>query len=228
MGADLRDEGGTSRSILHELKHHAPFTFFGALAGIVVALIFVKTSVPRETSQALFAVFHPAHVFFSALVTTAMYRLGGKRRLLPTLLIGYVGAVGIGTLSDSLIPYLGELILNVHDEHVHAEVHIGFIHEWYLVNPLAFLGIAVACWRPATKLPHAGHVLLSTGASLFHMLMALREGVSTVTLVLIPVFLFVAVWAPCCTSDIVFPMLFRDRKNRTRGADEAAGKEGTP
>jgi hypothetical protein len=26
-------------------------------------------------------------------------------------------------------------------------------------------------------------------------------------LALIPVFLFLAVWVPCCTSDIVFPML---------------------
>jgi len=28
------------------------------------------------------------------------------------------------------------------------------------------------------------------------------------TYVLVPVFLFLAVWLPCCTSDIVFPLLF--------------------
>jgi len=38
--------------------------------------------------------------------------------------------------------------------------------------------------------------------------MALGEGVGLVTLLLITLFLFVAVWVPCCTSDIVFPLLF--------------------
>jgi hypothetical protein len=51
------------------------------------------------------------------------------------------------------------------------------------------------------------HVWLSTLASLFHMTMALGQDISLTTLILIPIFLFLAVWIPCCTSDIVFPML---------------------
>jgi hypothetical protein len=66
----------------------------------------------------------------------------------------------------------------------------------------------VACLWPKTKVPHAGHVLLSTWASLFHMTMAFGEDVSPTTWVVVPVFLFLAVWVPCCTSDIVFPLLF--------------------
>ncbi len=205
---------GVLKSIVHELKDHAPLTFLGALSGVVVAVVFVYTHVGAEVSHALFATFHPLHVFCSAVATTAMLRLHGRRSIVASLLIGYIGSVGIGTLSDSIIPYLSELFLGIHDAHIHAEAHIGFIHEWYLVNPLAFLGIAVAIWRPTTKIPHAGHVLLSTWASLFHILMAVSEGgdLATLTLILIPLILFIAVWIPCCTSDIIFPLLLAHRK----------------
>jgi hypothetical protein len=35
-------------------------------------------------------------------------------------------------------------------------------------------------------------------------------GYGILTLGLVPVFVFLAVWLPCCTSDIVFPLLFVD------------------
>lgn len=69
-------------------------------------------------------------------------------------------------------------------------------------------GIVIGYFWPRTYIPHAGHVFLSTWASLFHMTMALGENIAPVQMVMIPVFLFLAVWIPCCTSDIVFPMLF--------------------
>ena len=40
------------------------------------------------------------------------------------------------------------------------------------------------------------------------MTMALGTEIDLLTLAIIPVFLFFAVWIPCCTSDIVFPLLF--------------------
>ncbi|MHC4294269.1 MAG: hypothetical protein ACYSTL_01645 [Planctomycetota bacterium] len=212
------ESSGVLGNIAHELKDHAPFTFLGALSGILIAVVFVYARIPERVSHVLFATFHPGHVFLSAVATTAMYRLHGKRSMLATLIVGYVGAVGIGTLSDSLIPYLSERLLELHDEHIDAHAHIGFIEEWYLVNPLAFAGIALACWRPSTKIPHAGHVLLSTWASLFHILMAMgHDGtVSPLTLILIPLILFLAVWAPCCTSDIIFPLLFTSRRDQNQ------------
>ncbi len=197
------------KSIVRELKNHAPFTFAGALAGIVVAIVFVYARVPQHISEKLFWTFHPAHVFFSAMVTAAMYRRHGRGGLIATILIGYVGAVAIGTISDSLIPYLGELLLGID-----GQAHIGFIDMWYLVNPLALLGIAVALLWPRTRFPHFGHVLLSTGASLFHMTWALGRDVTVWTMALIVVVLFVAVWVPCCTSDIVFPLLFAGKEGR--------------
>jgi hypothetical protein len=75
---------------------------------------------------------------------------------------------------------------------------------------MAMIGIAIAYFRPATKFPHAGHVLLSTWASLFHIIMALGGTItmSWILLLIVLLFLFLAVWIPCCTSDIVFLLLF--------------------
>ena len=199
------------RNITHELKHHAPFTAVGALTGIAIAAAFLHLSIPPPVSQHLFEVCHPLHVLLSAMTTAAMWRLHGRRGLLTTIIVGYVGAIGIGTISDCLMPYLGELLLGFKDAHP----HIGFIEHWYLVNPAALVGVAIACWRPNTRVPHAGHVLLSTWASLFHMLMHIGEGqlIGPLTTAAIAATLFLAVWLPCCTSDIVFPLLLLGRKS---------------
>ncbi|MHC4562677.1 MAG: hypothetical protein ACYS8X_07900 [Planctomycetota bacterium] len=194
----------TLKTVVAEIREHAPFTMFGALTGIAIMAAVVYGHVPKGVSSGLFWTLHPLHVLLSALATAGMYRLHGGRKLLPTIIIGYLGSVGIATVSDSVIPYLGELLLDM----PHTHVHIGFIEKWWLINPLALVGIALACLWPKTKVPHAGHVLLSTWASLFHMTMAIGESLDWVTLVVVPVFLFLAVWIPCCLSDIVFPLLF--------------------
>jgi len=160
-----------------------------------------------ETSGMLFWTFHPIHVLLSALATSAMYNLESSRRLWPTVLIGYAGSIGIATLSDSIIPFFGEWLLQLPNR----EIHIGFIERWWLVNPLAFLGITIAWFWPRTKFPHAGHVFLSTWASMFHMTMALGDKMTPAIVISAGVFLFLAVWIPCCTSDIVFPLLFAKR-----------------
>ena len=206
----------TSRIIAYELRKHAPFTVAGTATGLVIMAVFMTTDVPRAASATLFWVFHPMHVLFSALATTAMYRLhtrGDGRRFWRTVLIGYVGSIGIATLSDSIIPYLGEWMLGL----PYRGIHFGFIEKWWLVNPLALAGIVVACVWPRTRFPHTGHVLLSTWASLFHMTMALGGKPDIFELVLIVAFLFLAVWVPCCTSDIVFPLLFAARTDEGRG-----------
>jgi hypothetical protein len=191
------------KDIPNELKAHAPFTALGALTGVAIMGVIVYAEVPRSASSALFWTLHPLHVLLSALVTAGIYRLHSKAGVVATVLVGYCGSVGIATLSDSIIPYLGEYLLGLPNR----GIHFGMIEKWWLVNPLAVAGIAIAWFRPRTRFPHAGHVLLSTWASLFHMTMALGEQVDVVTVVLITVFLFLAVWVPCCTSDIVFPLL---------------------
>ena len=190
--------------IASELRNHAPFTTFGTMTGVIIMAVFVQFQISKEVSSFLFWITHPLHIFLSALVTTAMYRLHGEGSFARTLIIGYFGAVGIATLSDCLIPYVGEWLLDL----PRRGLHLGFIEKWWLVNPLALAGIAVGYFLPRTKITHAGHVLLSTWASLFHMVMALGTQIDVATWILSALFLFLAVWVPCCTSDIIFPLLW--------------------
>jgi len=196
--------------IAKELKNHAPFTLFGALTGIVIMILL--QNIPHRIAFNTFYVLHPIHVVLSALVTTSMYRMyksgQGRHNLLALLFIGFIGSIGIATISDSLIPYLGEVMLNMPNR----GMHIGFIEKWWLINPLALLGITIAYFRPSTKFPHAGHVLLSTWASIFHVLMAVGDPVNWLSYLVVFVFLFIAVVIPCCVSDIVFPLLFVGKK----------------
>ena len=236
------------RTIWAELWNHAPFTLFGALTGIV-CMIFFKNIGP-EINHRLFQVFHPAHVVLSAIVTTSMFKLYDKHTsLLKIVVIGYLGAIGVATVSDCVLPFFGESIFgvalpshshghaaedahpdaNAHtdDEHqatlhdhtsetesaaestsIRERLHFGFIEDWYLVNPAALLGIAIAFFLPRTRFPHAGHVLISTWASSFHVLMNTGGELTTVMLFGMFVVLFIAVWLPCCVSDIIFPLLF--------------------
>jgi hypothetical protein len=183
------------------------------LSGALVLGLLIWIRAPRAFSVTLFWTLHPLHVLFSALVTTAMFRRHGGRGLWATLGIGYFGSIGIATLSDCLLPYVGEWLVAL----PHRGLHLGFIEKWWLVNPLAVTGIVIGAAWPHTRFPHAGHVLLSTWASLFHITMALGVGVSLVDGGLIALFLFLSVWLPCCTSDIVFPLLFTPRKAEDAG-----------
>lgn len=229
----------------------------------------------ETVNHRLFLVFHPTHVVLSAIVTTSLLRLYEKKTsLLKLVVVGYLGAVGVATMSDCVLPFFGETILGVavpthgdlhehddgqpvdphasaehnetaglheheegeladaheelghegtdehhetagHDAHLHGDgdgiwsrLHLGFIEDWYVVNPAALLGIIIAYFWPRTAFPHAGHVLISTWASSFHVLMNTHGEMTAMMLVGAFVVLFIAVWLPCCISDIVFPLLF--------------------
>jgi hypothetical protein len=196
------------RHIGIELARHVPFTALGTAAGAIVLTMAVSWRAPTEALENIFYTFHPLHIVLSAIVTTAMYvkHSGGRgwRGIIRTVLIGYIGTIGPATISDSVIPYIGETLLGLPN----PEAHIGFMERWWLVNPMAAIGIAIGYWKPKTEIPHAGHVLLSTLASLFHMTMALGGTIDWILLPALLLFLFLAVWIPCCTSDIVFPLLF--------------------
>jgi hypothetical protein len=222
------------KHVLIELKNHAPFTLFGALTGITLMLIFKNIS--HQTSYRLFYIFHPAHVVLSAMVTASLFRLHEKTKgFLIVLIVGYVGAIGTATLSDSILPFFGEEIMGVaiptesaihshehsaeeHTEHHKKELHPGFIEEWYIVNPAAFLGILIAYFLPRTKLPHAFHILISTWASSMHIMMNTNQPMTVILIAGIFIVLFISVWLPCCFSDIIFPTLL------VRSGAEFAGK----
>ncbi len=218
--------------VLGELRAHAPFTLFGSLTGIVMMLLF--RNLAESTSYRLFYVFHPMHVVLSAIVAGSIFRLHERgRSTLVVLVVGYCASVGTATLSNSIIPFFGESILGValpteseaHGDHESPqtagtsgpeaasqphgpEIHLGFIEEWYLVNPAALLGLLIGNFLPRTKFPHAGHILISTWASTAHIMMNTHSDVTGLMILGMLCVLFIAVWVPCCSSDIIVPLLF--------------------
>ncbi len=208
------------RRILSELKEHVPFTALGAVTGIIIMVIVVFADVPSQISEAAFYTLHPLHIILSALVTTAMYIRYSKGKLWAAILIGYFGSISICTLSDAIIPYLEGTSLSIaisfHAPFLETEAmpYLG-VAEWMVINSAALIGIALGYWKQITKFPHSGHVLVSTWASLFYFT-AFSTADWIPLLPLIFIFLFLAVWIPCCLSDIVFPLLFL----RTAGPQE--------
>lgn len=194
--------------IFKELRAHAPFTALGTLSGLLLLLALIFAHVPATSLARWFGILHPSHVFLSALVTAAMFRRHGGAGFWRILWVGYFGSVGIATLSDCAIPFAGEWLLGMPNR----GLHFGFIERGWLVNPLALAGILLGAWHPPTRVPHGLHVWISTWASLIHITMAMGGAPSLATLAAIGVFLFLAVWLPCCTSDIVFPLLFAPRQ----------------
>jgi hypothetical protein len=188
-------------------------------------------NISQDNALRLFSVFHPLHVLLSAMVTAALFKLHRKASsFFVILIVGYVGSVGVATLSDSILPYWGQSFLGVviptestvhtlgsqepihgaacKDDHGHEGIHLGFIEEWYLVNPAALAGILLAYFWPHTKTPHAAHILISTWASASFMLMNSPAEIGFMMIVGMFVVLFVSVWLPCCVSDIIFPSMF--------------------
>jgi hypothetical protein len=195
--------------IFRELKEHAPFTLFGAATGIIVMLMVIVLRIDHKSLEPAFEGFHALHIFLSAIVTTALY-MRYKDNIAAAFIIGFVGSVGVATISDVVFPHHGgALMLKLTGESHPMHFHLPFIEEPWLIVPAAVLGIAFGIWQRKTKLPHSGHVLLSTWASLFYVVAHAEGDVNWYPLLpILLVVLFVSVWVPCCFSDIVFPMLF--------------------
>ena len=206
------------KQVVYELKRHAPFTAFGALTGVILMSIIILVGLSSETPHTIFHFLHPLHIVLSALVTTAMYRR--YRGGVPLAVgIGFVGSIAICSTSDIVFPYIGGVLLGLP-----ITLHVCFIEHTWLITLSALAGIAIGLLWSRTKVPHSGHVLLSTYASLFYLTTFVAPADWLPLLLLIFPILFVAVWIPCCVSDIVFPLLFVRGGKRTKSGAEFVKK----
>jgi hypothetical protein len=196
------------RHILEELQHHLPYTIFSVAVGMVtLGILTVLVDVDRfpQASRELFHVFHPLHMLFSAAATTAMFWRYDKK-LFKALFIGFVGSVGICGISDIFIPFVAGSLLGVK-----MELHICIVVHPMLILPFVFFGIFMGFILPtvleSTIFSHAAHVLVSSMASIFYLVsFGLVDWIPVGGMVFI--YTVLAVMIPCCTSDIVFPLLF--------------------
>ncbi len=164
------------------------------------------SAVMQHASHVTFHVFHPVHMLFSAIATTAMF-WRYERRFLKAIIVGLLGAAGVCSISDVFIPYLSGLLLGAHEMTFHWCLiqHPGLVVPFMLVG--VFVGvIAAETVRQSTYFSHSAHVFVSSAASIFYLvsfgLTDWAERLGTVFLLMV-----VAVTLPCCFSDIVFPLL---------------------
>ncbi|KPL11854.1 hypothetical protein AMJ85_02665 [candidate division BRC1 bacterium SM23_51] len=194
-----------------ELFEHLPFTVFSVAAGMAVLGFMTYGAMAKDRelvergSRSLFHVFHPLHMLFSATATTAMF-WRHERRWLKAIVIGVIGSLGVCGLSDIFLPYVSGFLLGVR-----MQLHVCIIEHPQLILPYVLVGLAVGfilspTTRKGTIFSHSAHVVVSSMASLLYLVSyGLHDWVSVGGLVLI--YMVLAVMLPCCTSDIVFPLL---------------------
>lgn len=208
--------------ILEELREHLPYTMLAALIGVggmalinFEAALTNRQAVLPQATTGLFHASHFSHLFFSAIATTAMFwrhdRLLGK-----TLLVGFFGTVLPCGTSDIIFPYVGGKMLGVP-----MEFHLCVAEHPLLVLPFVLGGVGVGFLLPpvqrSTLFSHAAHVILSSGASMLYLVsFGIADWLHYAALIFL--LLIAAVMIPCCTSDIVFPLLFTRQKPRERHA----------
>ena len=209
-----------ARAIAGEFRHHFPFTVFSTALGLTVVVfltVLLKTRDPGGMTanfRQLFHLFHPLHILMSAIATTAMF-WRFDRKLIKAIVVGAVGSVGICGLSDILFPWLGGWLIGAH-----MHLHVCIVEHPLVVLPFSLLGIITGLIaadrlhdRKSTLFSHSSHVLISTMASLFYFVsfgFVLRAENASVLFVLV----VMAVIIPCCTSDILFPLVAARRRDR--------------
>lgn len=186
-------------AIFRELKHHLPFTLVASfVAGVLVAVFYSSGRIPSES---LFEIMHPAHVMVSAVATSALY-WKYKKSYWKSIFVGIVGAILIGSLSDVVFPFLTGNLFSLH-----TSFHLPIIEKPILILGIAFFGAILGMYSNLFRLSHMLHVFLSVFASLFYFL-AFSVEMNIGVILLVSGLVFIAVYVPCCISDIVFPLLF--------------------
>ncbi|OGQ47773.1 MAG: hypothetical protein A3H42_01740 [Deltaproteobacteria bacterium RIFCSPLOWO2_02_FULL_46_8] len=191
--------------IVRELIHHLPYSMVGVAASLGFLLAMEKGGW-NSHPLGYFHITHPVHIFLSAIVTTAMF-WKYEKQFWKAVVVGLLGVIPICSLSDVVLPYLGGILLKTP-----VVFHLCLVEEPWLVFPACFLGIFSGMIflkhvEKLTELGHLSHVLISSLASLLYLIsfdITLWSG----SLSIVFAITLLAVWIPCCLSDIVFPLLF--------------------
>lgn len=190
--------------LLHELKHHLPFTTVATLIGII-SLIFLKYIFSFSFEEEAFEILHPLHVIFSGMVSAGIF-YKYKKNLVEAMIVGVISSILIGSISDIILPFLGGTALLLE-----PEFHLPILEEPFLILSAALFGSFIGIKAKITKLPHTFHVLLSVFASLFY-LTAFTPEISLVYLLISSIIIVIAVVIPCCVSDILLPFFFLGKR----------------
>lgn len=204
---------GKGKLVWRELTHHLPFSILSVIAGLImVGILSFITEImnagdPSHHFEELFHIFHPTHILFSAMATTAMF-WQKEKRVFKAMIVGIVGSLGICGISDIFIPYLAGYLLGAH-----MHLHVCIVEHPQLILPFLSLGVLVGFLAPGNLeksegviFSHSIHVFISAAASIMYLVgFGVTDWAHRVGAVLI--YMVLAVVIPCCTSDIVFPLI---------------------
>ena len=199
--------------VLTEFAHHLPYTLVGSLIAMAGVWWFSVGQLEQgqavllyEKADASFHLFHPLHICLSAIATTSLF-WRHERHVLRAVWVGAWGTIIPCGLSDYVFPYLGGRILGQA-----MELHMCIIDHPQLFFPFLALGILGGFWAEARLtgshfFSHGAHVFVSSAASLLYLISFGFTAWLTDVQYVFPAFLVivVAVWVPCCISDIVIP-----------------------
>jgi len=193
-----------TQELLHELKHHLPFTASATIIAIIL-VIFLQYLFQKQISEDLFNIFHPLHIMASSIVTAGIF-YKYKSKVVYALLIGITGSIIIGSLSDIILPWIGGSLLGLG-----TSFHLLLIEKPVFILSLALIGSSIGISTKITETPHFIHVFLSVFASLFYLL-AFSQIFNTLYFITSFFIVFIAVIIPCCISDMLFPFFFLGKK----------------
>ena len=156
----------------------------------------------------LFHLFHPAHILFSAIATTAMFYKYDKN-LLKAIIVGSIGSIVICTISDALIPTITTKIMGYS-----SPIHLCIQETPMQVVPFAIIGVllglaaVISGSMNSTITSHSVHVITSTMATLFYTIAYTGQLAWINQLGIVFIMTIVAVGGICCLSDVIFPLMF--------------------
>jgi hypothetical protein len=217
--------------VLAELTHHLPYTIVSTLVAMAAVWWFASQHIQTghldillQQARASFHLFHPLHICLSAIATTSLsWRY--QHRAARALWIGTWGTILPCGLSDYFFPYLGGLALRQP-----MQLHVCIVEEPVLFFGFLGLGLLGGFWaesrlRGSHLFSHGAHVFVSSAASLLYLISFGFTGWMTNVQQIFPVFAIIvlAVWVPCCISDIVVPVSTAHRSHtHTLGSPHAA------
>ena len=200
--------------IVTEFVHHFPYTVVGSLIAMAGAWWFGTQQLSQGHEAALFVkssesfhLFHPLHICLSAIATTSLF-WRHERHVWRAIWVGAWGTILPCGMSDYIFPYIGGVLLGQK-----MELHMCIIAHPQLFFPFLGLGILGGFWAEekitgSHLFSHGAHVFVSSAASLLYLMSFGFTAWMTDVRYVFPAFLIVvlAVWVPCCISDIVVPM----------------------
>ncbi len=199
--------------IASEFAHHFPYTIVGSLVAMAGVWWFGTQQLEQghadflyERSRSAFHLFHPLHICLSAIATTSLF-WRHERHLLRAVWVGAWGTIIPCGLSDYIFPYVGGRMLGQP-----MRLHVCIVEHPQLFFPFLIFGILAGFWAEeqltgSHLFSHGAHVFVSSAASLLYLTsFGFTSWMQDVRLVF-PAFaiIVIAVWVPCCISDIVIP-----------------------